>query len=182
MKNLTKILFIAILSFTIISLTACGSGSDDNSFADGNNSNNGESGNESGSEGTGNSDQSNTGDITFAREIFGNDGNLWKPKSEEADAGGGNLVVLLNSRYTTRFDTCEVLRSTGEISQLDCNDRAPWTEEPFSCFSNGRRQTWRASFRCQSAAEIRVICRSSTQEVTFTVDDNNLGRVCERFG
>ena len=115
-------------------------------------------------------------------EYFGQDGNLYKPVSDETASGGGNMVVLLSSKYTEQFDSCEVLLTNGEIAQLICINDQPWTQIPYSCFSNGNRQTWRASFNCNEVAEIKITCRDGEDEYIFTVPDNALGHVCTRFG
>ncbi|WKZ57091.1 MAG: hypothetical protein QY326_00070 [Bdellovibrionota bacterium] len=120
--------------------------------------------------------------IAQRSETFGVDGNLWKPAGDDHGAGAGNLVVLLSSRYTKRFDTCELQRTNGQIAQLTCIDNVPWTHTPYSCFANGDRQHWRADFKCSEAAEVKVTCRDANQEVTFTVDASQRGSVCNRFG
>lgn len=115
-------------------------------------------------------------------EYFGVEGNLWKPRSDDHSSSPGNLVVLLSSKYTTRFDTCEIPLNDGTTAQLLCIDTESWTHTPYSCFSNGGRQTWRASFGCSKAARIEVVCRDSDKEVVFTVPFGQEGRICERFG
>jgi hypothetical protein len=113
---------------------------------------------------------------------FGVDGNLYKPRSDENASGEGNLVVLLSSRFTTQFDSCEIQKRSGELAQLFCLNSVPWTDVPYSCFSNGGRQTWRATFKCDEVAQVKVVCRDANQEVTFTVPDANKGNICTRFG
>jgi hypothetical protein len=120
--------------------------------------------------------------IASSTQFFGQGGNLWKPRGDPHGGSPGNLVVLLSSQFTKAFDTCEVKLNTGEIAQLICIDDQPWTQTPFSCFTNGNRQTWRAPFGCSSAGEVKVTCRDPNQEVIFTVPDANLGSVCQRFG
>ena len=165
MKNLS--IFILSLSLVLaLSLSACGGSSDGGDAAGG----------------EGDSVSPAIPLLSMGDETFGRDGNLWKPRSEESDSGGGNLVVLLTSRYTTRFDTCQVRMNDGTTADLFCNDQVPWTEIPFSCFSNGNRQTWRANFRCESAAEVRVVCRDANQEITFEAPEGGLGSICNRFG
>lgn len=115
-------------------------------------------------------------------EIFGRDGNLYKPFSDDHGAGGGNLVVLMSSRYTKRFETCEIPLKDGTTAQLTCIDNQPWTHTPYSCFANGDRQHWRASFRCSSVAQIRVRCRLAGKTYIFTVDEGSRGNVCTRYG
>lgn len=114
--------------------------------------------------------------------LFGQDGNLWKPESDPAGAGGGNLVVLFNAQITVQYDNCEVRRTSGEIAQLTCIDDQPWTNPPYSCFNNGGRQTWHASFRCEDAAEVLVTCHKGIDTVIFTVPEAQRGQVCSRFG
>lgn len=115
-------------------------------------------------------------------ESFGVEGSLWKPVSDGHSSGSGNLVILLTSRYATQFDSCEVPLNDGTIGQLICINDQPWTHVPFSCFSNGGRQTWRANFRCSSAARVEATCKSGTTEVKFTVPAAQLSQVCTRFG
>ncbi|MCB0328384.1 MAG: hypothetical protein KDD70_01940 [Bdellovibrionales bacterium] len=115
-------------------------------------------------------------------EYFGTEGNIWKPSSDPISSGAGNLVVLLSPKYTTRFDTCELTLIDGSTAQLLCIDFEEWTQIPFSCFSNGGRQTWRANFGCDDAALVEVTCRDATQEVVFTVDGPAVSAVCSRFG
>lgn len=146
-----------------------------------------------GSDGSSSEDDSDLSDIesggesltpapVVVTEIFGQDGNLWKPSGDSHGAGAGNLVVLLSSKYTEQFDSCEVALNTGEVSQLICINDQPWTHTPFSCFSNGERQTWRAVFPCSDAAEVKVTCYSATEEVIFTVPETSRGWTCQRFG
>lgn len=115
-------------------------------------------------------------------QIFGENGNLYKPRSAEDSAGTGNLVVLLSPQFTTQFDSCEIRKSNGEIGQLICINDQPWTHVPFSCFSNGNRQTWRANFRCDEVAEVKVTCRDFQQEVIFAAPAGQTGSLCTRFG
>ena len=120
--------------------------------------------------------------MTRVTDFFGSDGNLYKPVADEDSVGSGNLVILLSSSYTEQFDSCTIQTITGETAELFCLDDAPFTQIPFSCFSNGDRQTWRANFTCDQVATIDVICRSSTQEVRFTVPETQMAQVCTRFG
>lgn len=115
-------------------------------------------------------------------QFFGSEGNLWKARADETASGSGLLVVLLSAQFTQKFDSCEVKLASGETAQLFCNDRVEWTQIPFSCFSNGNRQTWRASFSCDKVAEVKVTCRSLNQEVIFTVPEEQRANVCWRFG
>lgn len=117
-----------------------------------------------------------------SRQFFGEGGNLYKPVSDGHSSTPGNLVVLLSAQFTTQFDSCEARKNTGEVEQLICINDQPWTHVPYSCFSNGGRQTWRASFKCHEMAEVKVVCRDANQEVTFTVPDAQLGQICTRFG
>lgn len=120
--------------------------------------------------------------IAKSTETFGVDGNLWKPRGDETASGAGNLVVLFSSKFRRAFDSCEVPLRSGGTAQLRCVDDQPWTEIPYSCFTNGNRQTWRANFKCSDAAQVRVVCRDPNQEVTFTVPEAQRGAVCSRFG
>ena len=115
-------------------------------------------------------------------QFFGRDGNLYKPVSDPDASGGGNMVVLLSSQFTEQFDSCEIPVRSGRKAQLTCINDQPWTQIPFSCFSNGNRQTWRASFGCSEVAEITVTCYQFNQEVVFTLPDESKFRVCTRFG
>ncbi len=115
-------------------------------------------------------------------QFFGQNGNLWKPAGDDHGAGAGNLVVLLSAEFTEEFDSCEVVHASGEVRQLICINDQPWTHTPFSCFSNGDRQTWRADFKCSEAAEVKVTCREEKQEIVFTVPDQVKHQVCSRFG
>ena len=116
------------------------------------------------------------------RQLFGQNGNLYKPSADPKSSGAGNLVVLLGQQFTTRFNSCEIKLASGEVAQLLCIDNEDWTQVPFSCFSNGNRQTWRANFTCDKVAEVLVTCRDAMQEVVFTVPDELRGLVCNRFG
>ena len=115
-------------------------------------------------------------------QFFGESGNLYKPKADETASGAGNMVVLLSAQFTEQFDSCEVRKTDGTVAQLFCNNTVPWTQIPFSCFSNGNRQTWRANFPCGEVAEVLITCRSFNQEVVFTVPEAARGAVCSRFG
>ena len=120
--------------------------------------------------------------VATRTEIFGENGNLYKPRSADDSAGTGNMVVLLNPVFTKQFDSCEIRKSNGETGQLICINDQPWTHVPYSCFSNGNRQTWRANFPCEEVAEVKVICKDFHQEVTFTVPDSVKNSICTRFG
>ena len=120
--------------------------------------------------------------VRAIEEIFGTEGHLWKPRADDISSGAGNLVVLLGTEFTTRFDTCKVPLNDGTMADLVCIDDQPWTQTPFSCFSNGNRQTWRANFTCDQAARVEVVCQDSEKQVVFTVGDGALGAVCSRFG
>ncbi len=115
-------------------------------------------------------------------DYFGRDGNLYKPKSDPEASGDGNLVVLLSSKYSKQFDSCEIKTNSGEIAQLYCINTEPWTQIPYSCFSNGNRQTWRANFKCNDVSEVKVICRLPNEEVIFTVPKGQTNWICTRFG
>lgn len=162
MKNINLLLILITISF----FTACGGGSDSgDSF-----------------EGTSSDVVDLTSTVSRFTEFFGAGGNLYKPSSDPHGSGGGNMVVLLDASYSTRFDTCEIPLNTGEVAQLHCIDTEEWTQIPFSCFSNGNRQTWRGDFKCSSVGEITVTCRDSGREVVFTVPDEVKGHICTRFG
>ncbi len=118
--------------------------------------------------------------IAKSTQMFGQAGNLWKPAGDGHGGSPGNLVVLLSSQFNQQFDNCELQTNDGLTTQLLCINDQEWTQTPFSCFTNGNRQTWRANFKCSKAAEVRVVCRDTTQEVTFTVDEARRNQVCSR--
>ena len=119
--------------------------------------------------------------VAKSTEFFGTGGNLYKPRSDESGAGQGNLVVLLDAKFTKQFDNCEVVTNTGATEQLHCINTEEWTQIPFSCFSNGNRQTWRANFRCGTMSDVKVVCRNPEREVTFVAPDHLRGSVCSRI-
>ncbi len=119
--------------------------------------------------------------IAKSTETFGVDGNLWKPSGDPTASSAGNLVILLSSKFRREFDSCEVPLKSGGVGQLNCAKTA-FSDIPFSCFTNGNRQTWRANFKCSDAAQVKVVCRDPNQEVTFTVPEGQRGWVCNRFG
>lgn len=163
MKNI-KIIISILLSLVVFSCGGGSSSSDSNSRPD--------------SADTAPTDSLPVADVT---EFFGVDGNLYKPVSDETASGGGNLVVLFSSKFTTQFQSCVMRLNTGEIAGLFCLNSVPWTQTPFSCFSNGNRQTWRANFRCSSAGEVRVLCNDGLQNIEFIAPNGALGNVCTRF-
>lgn len=112
---------------------------------------------------------------------FGQNGNLWKPAGDEHGGSPGNLVVLFSAQFNNQFDSCQVTLVDGSTAQLICINDQPWTQVPYSCFTNGDRQTWRATFGCSHVAEVKVICHIGTAEYIFTVPDTYLGSVCSRF-
>lgn len=171
-QSLSKILSSLLSGFLLLGLSACGDDTDDSSLDDVS------SVDDVVDTGT----LADTGAITRSTEFFGNNGNLWKPVADETSVGAGNLVVLFSSSFRSQFDRCEVQRNDGTTAQLRCIDDQPFTQIPFSCFSNGNRQTWRADFRCGSAAAVSVTCFDANQEVTFTVPEGQRGNVCSRFG
>ena len=101
-------------------------------------------------------------------------GTLWKPESDPGSLGAGNLVVLIDDRFTGQFDSCTVRRTNGTTSDLTCIDDSPFTQTPFSCFSNGNRQTWRADFRCNRAETVEMVCSDRCQEVVFSANSSCL--------
>jgi hypothetical protein len=162
---LRKLLLLATSSALIVSLAACGSsGSDD-------------------------ADQqtvpeSAVGEPSIVRttEFFGNSGNLYKPAGEEGGSGAGLVVILLGPHHTEQFDSCEIKKSDGTVAQLDCNNRVPWTHQPYSCFANGNRQHWRADFSCWDVGDVKVTCKKPGIETVFTVPDEVRAGVCSRWG
>ena len=115
-------------------------------------------------------------------QTFGTEGNLWKPKSDGHSSGAGNLVVLFSSKFTSEFNSCEVRLNDGSTSQLICINNQSWTHVPFSCFSNGGRQTWRANFTCGKASGVEVLCKTDELDYVFTVPPAARAAVCSRFG
>ncbi len=124
----------------------------------------------------------NSLELIKSTQLFGQRGNLWKPRAEPKSSTAGLLVVLLGAEHTDRFDTCGIETIDGEFTLLDCNDRVPWSHEPFSCVANGNREHWRALFTCDQAAQVRVVCRNATEEVTFEAPGPAISAVCSRHG
>lgn len=118
----------------------------------------------------------------IVRQYFGENGNLWKPKSDEGSSSAGLLVVLLGSQFTGRFDSCELKLADGSTVALDCNDRVEWSHTPFSCIANGGREHWRSPILCSLAAEVKVTCRNFTEEVIFRARGAAIDSVCGRHG
>lgn len=123
-----------------------------------------------------------TNPIVNGVQYFGNDGNLWKP---EGDGGGplysGNVVVLFSSKFKKQFNECVANLKNGQSYNLTCVDDQPWTQTPYSCFSNGNRQTWRAKLSCDKFRNATITCKDSNQEITFKAKNNNR-RACNRHG
>jgi len=120
--------------------------------------------------------------IVRSVETFGQNGNLYKPVSDETALGAGNVVVLFGSSFTRQFESCSMMLNDGTRRNLRCIDDQPFTQIPFSCFSNGNRQTWRADFRCGSVGSVEVICMDRNQEITFRAPTGQEGNICSRFG
>lgn len=113
---------------------------------------------------------------TVMFDDFGVDGNLYKPVSDATGAGGGNAVVLLSSKYTEEFDSCTLTLADGTAHNLICL-KAAFTQTPFSCFSNGNRQTWRAGVRCEEVADQPIVqCELGDTSFVFS----STGSRCER--
>lgn len=97
------------------------------------------------------------------------DGTLWKPVS---DGGGpefsGNPVFLISNKFEKQFEKCAVELKDGTMHELRCIDNAPWTHTPFSCFSNGERQTWRVGVAAKSVKrDAKIYCEELTQTCVF---------------
>lgn len=120
--------------------------------------------------------------IAKGKQTFGVAGNLWKPAGEEGASGAGRPVIILSPQFGKRFKSCEVRGRDGSVIPLDCNDRVPWSHNPYSCFANGGRQHWRCPCNCGDIAEVKVVCRDDNQEVTFSAAGPAIGAVCERHG
>ena len=161
MKTILSLFSICALCF----FTACGS-----------------SGSDSDSDSEPQSVATNEQLIAQLSDIFGVDGNLWKPKAEEGSSTSGLLVVLLSAKYTNRFDSCELEKIDGSIEYLDCNDRVEWSHEPFSCVANGGREHWRSLSTCDQAAQVRVVCRNATEVLTVEATGPAITSVCDRHG
>ena len=179
LSTLPRLCTVVILGSTLF-LTACGSSSnDDLSFGSSSSTTPPSS---STSAPTSTQAPSDPVDTESLSALFGENGNLWKPAAEEKSSTAGLLVVLLSSEYTGRFDSCEVQRTDGSIEQLDCNDRVPWSHEPFSCVANGGREHWRATIRCDQAAQAKVVCRNFSEEITIQAPGAAVNAVCDRHG
>ncbi len=120
--------------------------------------------------------------LVSSTQFFGRNGNVYKPVSDTDASGGGNLVVLFSSSFTRQFESCNIVMADGSTRGLSCINDQPWTQIPFSCFSNGNRQTWRADFKCSSVGSVLVRCLDFNQEITFTVPSGQQGNVCSRVG
>ena len=120
--------------------------------------------------------------LVRSTQFFGQNGNIYKPVSDLEASGGGNMVVLFSSAFTRQFESCSIIMGDGTSRALTCIDNQPWTQIPFSCFSNGNRQTWRADFKCSSVGSVVVTCIDLNQEITFTVPEGQEGNVCSRVG
>lgn len=172
------IAIVFIIALTILVAGCSGSGDDVNVLGD-------PDGNGSAEEGP--SDVTDaideeSGESNVIEDTFGVDGNLYKPESDEASSGNGNLVILLGQKYTQQMETCSIPLRDGSTGVLICIDDQPWTQTPFSCFSNMNRQTWRAAFRCEEVGEIVVTCFIGEQEYRFTPPGGQVGNICTRFG
>ena len=111
---------------------------------------------------------------------FGQNGNLYKPAGDSHGGSPGNLVVLFSSAFSEQFDSCETVLNTGETAQLICINNQPWTQIPYSCFTNGNRQTWRANFKCSSVAEVKITCYKDSAQYVFTLPAGATNQVCSR--
>ena len=120
--------------------------------------------------------------LVTSTQLFGSGGNLYKPVSDADALGAGNLVVLFDSSFTNQFESCSIPLADGTTGNLSCIDDQPFTQIPFSCFSNGNRQTWRANFRCEAVGSVVVTCLDFNQEVIFTAPAGQTGAICSRFG
>lgn len=171
--------------FFVLSVTTlgCGDGSDDTTFGPSNQEAemDGDSSGDSVSD-TETETETDTEMETSQTFFFGEGGNLWKPEADPVSSGAGNLVVLFDSMFNPEFDGCQVKKTSGEVAPLICINDQPFTQIPFSCFSNGNRQTWRASFPCEEAAEVLVTCQLGSDSYVFTVSEAARGQVCSRFG
>lgn len=71
-------------------------------------------------------------------------GTVWKPLAEGGGAQySGNPVLLIDKSFVLQFKSCVIESKNSNSIPLTCLDSVQWTQTPFSCFSNGDRQTWR---------------------------------------
>lgn len=89
---------------------------------------------------------------------------------------------MFDPTFSEQFESCEVTKTTGETAQLVCINDQPFTQIPYSCYSNGGRQTWRATFTCDEVAEVVVTCYLRDEVYIFTVGEAARPQVCSRFG
>lgn len=126
------------------------------------------------------SSSSSATDYTTSTYYFGQNGNLYKPAGDDHGGSPGNLVVLFSSQFSEQFDSCEIALNSGTTAQLICINDQPWTQIPYSCFTNGNRQTWRANFKCGSVAEVKVTCYQNSNKYVFTVPEGARNQICSR--
>lgn len=125
--------------------------------------------------------------IASEPQIFGQNGSIYKPSGDPEASGAGKVVVLLDPAFSSQFDECKIKTGSNTYESLTCINDAPWTQVPFSCFSNpvagrGLRQTWRSGLACEDIHRVEVICTDSCQSVTFKAPQGSLRKVCERLG
>ena len=123
---------------------------------------------------------------TEGREViedtFGVGGNLYKPRSDVISSGAGNVVVLFDRSYSEQMEGCSIPLKDGTSGALFCINNEAFTQVPFSCFSNGGRQTWRGNFKCEDVGEVVVMCRRGDKRFRFSAPGGQTGNVCTRFG
>ena len=105
-------------------------------------------------------------------------GTLYKPV---ADGGGstysGNPVFLISNKFERQFARCEVELKDGRLEALDCVDNVPWTQTPFSCFSNGNRQTWRLKLPASRIKnKAKITCYEKNQACTWQLGGSATNR------
>lgn len=114
--------------------------------------------------------------LVVKKQIFGENGNLWKPVSDTT----GNMVVVLDPKWVKLFTySCKAKLKNGKSDTLSCGG-------PRACFANpinGKdRMHLRGSFKCREYAKVEVVCEEEKQTVIFTVKEADVNKVCNRFG
>lgn len=120
------------------------------------------------------------------RDVFGRDGNLWKPSGDEHGSSPGAVVMIFSPKYGKEFDKCEFKTKGGGVRRATCINNVPWTHKPYSCFANpshgGDRQHWRTFTSCYDLAEVYASCTLGNKKYIFTAPGGQGAAVCTRFG
>jgi len=113
--------------------------------------------------------------IVSGVQIFGKNGNLWKPVSDNPP---GNLVVLFDSKFPKLFSRgCYATLKSGKKDFLWCNQPAG-----SNCFSNPNRMTLRGNYKCSEYKSVRVVCEEEKQTVIFEAPQGQKKNTCKRLG